>query len=69
MASLIFAERDGTFTNFQGIVQEFNKAVEGPENALPEWEIFALLLHAYGYEKYYDTIEQVRAEIEGLETV
>ncbi len=69
LPALIFAERDGTFTNFEGKVQEFSKAIEGPANALPEWEIFSLLLHAYGYEKYYDDIKQVQAEIKGYETV
>ncbi len=69
LPSLIFAEREGSFTNFEGKVQEFSAAVEGPENARAEWEIFAQLLHAFGHKVKYRDIRQVKAEIEGLETV
>ena len=69
LPTLIFAERDGTFTNFQGIVREFSQAVEGPANAKAEWEIFGILLHAFGHGTWYDDVRQVRAEIEGIETV
>ena len=69
LPSLIFAEREGYFTNFEGKVQEFKKAVDGPENAKAEWEIFSLLLHAYGHNILYTDINQIRAELNELETV
>ncbi|MBI4662802.1 MAG: molybdopterin-dependent oxidoreductase [Verrucomicrobia bacterium] len=37
-------EKRGTFTNGQGRVQKFMKAVEGPEDARPEWEFLCDLV-------------------------
>lgn len=34
-----FAEKDGTFTNFQGMAQEIKKAIDPIANSLPDWEI------------------------------
>ncbi len=69
LPTLIFAERDGTFTNFEGIVQKFSKAVDGPENAKPGWLIFGMLLHSFGHSVEYKDIRQIQAELEGIETV
>ncbi len=38
-----YAERTGTFTNFKGVVQKFEKAVEPLGDALPQWEIWQRL--------------------------
>jgi predicted molibdopterin-dependent oxidoreductase YjgC len=34
-----FAEKDGTFTNFQGTAQKVKKAIDPIANSLPDWEI------------------------------
>ncbi len=39
LPSAVYAERDGTFTNFQGRVQRFRPAVEPLGGSLPDWEI------------------------------
>jgi NADH-quinone oxidoreductase subunit G len=43
-----WAERDGTFTNFQGRVQRFRTAMEPLAGTLPEWDIVGRLLSAVG---------------------
>lgn len=59
----IFAERAGSFTNSQGKVQQFKKAVDGPGNAMPEWEIFGGILHGFDSTVNYTTVEQIFNEI------
>jgi NADH-quinone oxidoreductase subunit G len=39
-----YAERDGTYTNFEGRVQRFRQALEPLSSALPDWEILARVL-------------------------
>jgi len=41
LPSTSYAERDGTFTNFQGRVQRFRQAIEPVAEALPDWVILA----------------------------
>ncbi len=43
-----FAEEDGTFTNFQGRVQRYRKAVEPLVQARSDWEIWRDLLPHWG---------------------
>ncbi|HLF83749.1 MAG TPA: molybdopterin-dependent oxidoreductase [Blastocatellia bacterium] len=43
-----WSEEDGTYTNFDGRVQIAGKAIEPGGDALPVWEVFAMLLHAGG---------------------
>ncbi len=43
-----WSEEEGTFTNFHGRVQFAGKAIEPGGDALPLWEVFAMLLHAAG---------------------
>jgi len=43
-----WAERDGTFTNFQGRVQRFRPAVEPLAGTLPEWDIIGRILGLLG---------------------
>jgi NADH-quinone oxidoreductase subunit G len=45
-----WSEEDGTYTNFQGRVQLAGRAIEPGGDALPVWEVFAMLLHASGTE-------------------
>lgn len=43
-----WSEEEGTYTNFHGRVQFAGKAIEPGGDALPLWEVFAMLLHANG---------------------
>ncbi len=48
LPSATWVERDGTFTNFEGRVQRFWKAVEPLGASLPDWEILGQLGAALG---------------------
>jgi NADH-quinone oxidoreductase subunit G len=48
LPSAAYAERDGTFTNFQGRVQRFRAAVAPLGEALPDWEVLARVGRALG---------------------
>ncbi len=48
LPSAAYAERDGTFTNFQGRVQRFRVALSPLGDALPDWDILARLGRALG---------------------
>jgi len=45
-----WSEEEGTYTNFEGRVQLAEKAIDAGGDALPVWEVFAMLLHATGAE-------------------
>ena len=48
LPSAAHAEREGTFTNFQGRVQRFRTAIEPPGEAQPDWRILAALGRSLG---------------------
>ena len=48
LPSAAYAEYDGTFTNFEGRVQRFRRALDPLGDALPTWEILARLGRALG---------------------
>ena len=48
LPSATWVEREGTFTNFEGRVQRFWKAVEPPGASLSDWEILARIGEALG---------------------
>ena len=54
-----WSEEDGTYTNFQGRVQFAGKAIEPDGDALPVWEVFAMLLHASGAESPWMSAQDV----------
>ncbi|MFY9554389.1 MAG: 2Fe-2S iron-sulfur cluster-binding protein [Blastocatellia bacterium] len=56
-----WSEEDGTYTNFQGRVQLAGKALEPGGDALPVWEVFAMLLHTSGAESRWMSAEDVFA--------
>ena len=59
------AEKRGTFTNFQGRVQRFMKAVEPPGEARPEWEFLRELeLEVTGHAEF-TTIEGLFNQMAG----
>ena len=51
------AEKRGTFTNGNGRVQKFMKAVEPPGDARPEWEFLRDLVHNVTGQDGFQTIE------------
>ncbi|UCH42788.1 MAG: formate dehydrogenase subunit alpha [Dehalococcoidales bacterium] len=61
-----FAEKEGTFTNFEGRVQQIHKAVEPVGDSMPDWEIILQLASAMGQSMPYSTLQQVMTEIEDL---
>jgi NADH-quinone oxidoreductase subunit G len=50
LPSATYAEREGTFTNFEGRVQRFWKAVEPMGASLADWEILGRVVEALGLE-------------------
>jgi len=61
-----FAEKDGTFTNFEGRPQRVRKAIEPPGESLPDWQIVLRLAQSLGQPMPYASPEQVMEEIEEL---
>jgi formate dehydrogenase alpha subunit len=61
-----FAEKEGTFTNFEGRVQPVRKAIEPVGNSLPDWQIIQQLASRMGHPMPYASLQQVMDEIEEL---
>jgi formate dehydrogenase alpha subunit len=66
MPAVAFAEKDGTFTNFEGRVQQVRKAVDSPGSSLPEWEIIQELSQKMGSSMQYSSSREILNEIEEL---
>ncbi|MCJ7830285.1 MAG: molybdopterin-dependent oxidoreductase, partial [Desulfobacterales bacterium] len=58
-----FAEKAGSFTNLEGRVQSFDRAVPPPGAARADWEILLDLAGRMGDRARYDTLEAVQEEI------
>jgi formate dehydrogenase alpha subunit len=58
-----FAEKDGTFTNFEGRVQRVQKAIPPLGESLPDWEIILRLANEIGPPMPYSSPQQVMDEI------
>ncbi|HEY90422.1 MAG TPA: molybdopterin-dependent oxidoreductase, partial [Dehalococcoidia bacterium] len=61
-----FAEKEGTFTNFEGRVQQINKAVKPVGASQPDWQIILWLAEAMNSPMPYNSPRQVMNEIEEL---
>jgi predicted molibdopterin-dependent oxidoreductase YjgC len=61
-----FAEKEGTFTNFEGRVQQVRKATEPLADSLPDWETILRLANSMGRPMPYSSLQQVMDEIEEL---
>ena len=59
-----FAEKDGTFTNFEGRIQRVRKAIEPAGDSLPDGEIIMRLAKMMGSPMPYASQQQVIDEIE-----
>ena len=58
-----FAEKEGTFTNFEGRVQRVQKAIDPLGKSLPDWEIILRLADKMGAPMPYSSPKQVMDEI------
>lgn len=58
-----YAEKEGTFTNFKGRIQKFNKALEPLGEAKPEWEILVSLARDLGVHLHFDRAEEIFHEL------
>jgi formate dehydrogenase alpha subunit len=63
LPALSFAEKEGTFTNFEGRVQRLHTAIEPSNDILPDWKVIATLANALGSTMPYSSIQQVMGEI------
>ena len=61
-----FTEKAGAFTNMEGRIQHFTAIVTPPGEAMPDWEILAMVAAKMGYPERYDSLEQVMQEIRRL---
>ncbi|NWF77466.1 MAG: formate dehydrogenase subunit alpha [Chloroflexi bacterium] len=61
-----FAEKDGTFTNFEGRVNKVRKAIEPIAESLPDWEIIMRLADRMNYPLPFSSLQDVMSEIEEL---
>ena len=61
-----FAEKEGTFTNFEGRVQRLHKAIEPAGQSLPDSEILLALAEAMGSTMPYASQQEVMEEIEEM---
>jgi predicted molibdopterin-dependent oxidoreductase YjgC len=61
-----FAEKEGTFTNFEGRVNRVRKAIEPIGESLPDWEIILRLADKMGSPLPFSSLRQVTDEIEEL---
>ncbi len=63
LPAAVYAEKTGTFTNFQGRVQRFSAAIPPPGQAMPDLAICARLAAALGVALPTESAEQVFSEI------
>jgi predicted molibdopterin-dependent oxidoreductase YjgC len=61
-----FAEKDGTFTNFEGRVQAVRRALPALGESRTDWEIILALAAAMGAPMGMETLDDVQSEIEAL---
>ncbi len=61
-----FAEKEGTFTNFEGRVNRVRKAIQPIGESLPDWEIVMRLAHKMGCPLPFSSLQDVMSEIEEL---
>jgi predicted molibdopterin-dependent oxidoreductase YjgC len=61
-----FAEKEGTFTNFEGRANRVHKAIEPVGESLPDWEILVRLADKMDHSLALPTLQAVMGEIEEL---
>lgn len=66
LPSACFAEKDGTFTNSERLVQRVRKAIPAPGEARADWEIISALSTRLGYPMSYNNPREIMEEISSL---
>jgi formate dehydrogenase major subunit len=66
LPSASFAEKEGTFTNFEGRTQPVRKAIEPIGGCRPDWKIILQLSEKMGQPMPYSSLQDVISEIEEL---
>jgi len=61
-----FAEKEGTFTNFEGRINRVRRAIEPLGESLPDWEIIRQLADKMGCPMPFTSLQQVMDEIEEM---
>ncbi len=61
-----FAEKNGSFTNFEGRIQKLNRALPPLGNSLPDWQIISKLSTSMGYGMSYASPDDIMNEIKEL---
>jgi formate dehydrogenase alpha subunit len=59
-----WAEKDGTFINAEGIIQQLHRAVDSPGQAVPDWKILRNLSLTMGMDIAGREVKDITAEIE-----
>ncbi len=58
-----YAEKDGTFTNFEGRVLRIRQAMDPLGESLPDWHIMTALANAMGCRWEYQSANDIQSEI------
>jgi len=61
-----FAEKEGTFTNFEGRVQRVRRVIQPVGESLPDWQIIFKLANTMGQPMSYLSPSQIMDEIQEL---
>lgn len=63
LPSAVYAEKDGTFTNFEGRIQKFNQVIQPLKEARAEWDILSRLAGELKIAVRYDSAEEIFNEM------
>lgn len=63
LPAALFTETSGTYTNKDGLVQKFNKAINSQGESKAIWQILIDLAQSAGQEWYYETVGDVAKEM------
>lgn len=63
LPSAVYAEKDGTFTNFEGRIQKFNQVLQPLKEAKPEWDILSRLAAELKIAVSYESSEEIFNEM------
>jgi NADH-quinone oxidoreductase chain G len=61
-----YAEKDGTFTNTEGHLQQVRQAIEPVGDSRPDWEVFSALSVLMGDPMEYQEVKEIAKEIQNL---
>jgi predicted molibdopterin-dependent oxidoreductase YjgC len=61
-----WAEKDGTFTNAEGVTQKLRKVVETTGQSMPDWQIMRNLSLSMGFDISVRNLAEVSSEIKDM---